>query len=156
MHDEVLAVVRASPPRRWLAVAVLMATGALLLYVALAAPPAPLWQLFLIIMGALVLWLGLRLYQATQHAIELTRTELRTSAGEIIVPVAEIKAVDRGTFAFKPSNGFLVHTTNPGGRTWQPGLWWRLGRRIGVGGVTPAAQAKFMSEMLALMLLEDD
>jgi len=70
--------------------------------------------------------------------------------------VADIERVDRGVFAFKPSNGFLVRTREPSARAWRPGLWWRFGRRIGVGGVTSANQTKAMSEILAAMLAERD
>ncbi len=39
---------------------------------------------------------------------------------------------------------------------WRPGLWWRVGRRIGVGGMTPASQTKFMSEIIAAMIAQRD
>jgi hypothetical protein len=60
--------------------------------------------------------------------------------------------VERGAFAFKPSNGFLVRLDKPLGRGWAPGLWWRLGRLLGVGGVTSASQSKAMAEILSLEL----
>ncbi|MEX0349821.1 MAG: hypothetical protein AB3N15_10400 [Paracoccaceae bacterium] len=153
MSDEVLAVVEASAPRRWFAIAVLFALGVLLFYVALATPPAPGWQLFLIGAGGLSIWLALQLYRATEHRIELTATQLRSN-GIVIAEIAEIESLDRGAFAFKPSNGFLMRTKNPGGRIWQPGLWWRLGRRIGIGGVTPGSQGKFMAEAIATLIAE--
>ena len=53
-----------------------------------------------------------------------------------------IARVERGLFAFKPSNGFLILLNNPMSRAWHPGLWWRFGRRIGIGGVTPQAEGK--------------
>ena len=154
MTDEILAVVEASAPRRWLAVAMLTSIGAIVLYVSLASPPSPLWQGFLIVLGALALWMALRLYQATQGRIELTATELRDSSGTLIASMDQIEVLDRGTFAFKPSNGFLLKTKTPGRNIWQPGLWWRFGRRIGIGGVTPASQAKFMSEIIAALMAE--
>ncbi|MFA3915934.1 hypothetical protein [Ruegeria hyattellae] len=154
MSDEVLAVVEASAPRRWLAIFMLGALGALLFYVALATPPAPGWQLFLIGAGGVSVWLALRLYRATAHRIELTATQLRSSEGEVITEITEIEGLDRGAFAFKPSNGFLLRTKKPGGRNWQPGLWWRLGRRIGIGGVTPGSQGRFMAEAIATLMAE--
>lgn len=154
--EEILAVVEASAPRRWLGMGMLAALGAAVLYVALATPPAFGWQIFLIAAGVSALWLAVRLHQATEHRIELTAQELRSSDGTRIALLSEIDRLDRGTFAFKPSNGFLIFTKNPGGRNWQPGLWWRFGRRIGIGGVTPASQAKYMSELIALRLAERD
>ncbi|KUJ80563.1 hypothetical protein AVO45_05825 [Ruegeria marisrubri] len=156
MQDEVLAVVEASAPRRWMGVGMLVVVGALLIYVALATPPAPGWQLFLIVTGGLALWLAQRLYQATLHRIELTERELRCSSGVVIARVEDVEAMDRGVFAFKPSNGFLVRTREPGERAWAPGLWWRVGRRVGIGGVVAASQTKFMSEVLAALIAQRD
>ena len=67
--------------------------------------------------------------------------------------VEDIDAVDRGVFAFKPSNSFLIRTRSPNTYVWAPGLWWRLARRVGIRGMT-AAETKFMSEMLSVMLAE--
>ncbi len=156
MADEVLATVKASPARRWMGVGVLLGVGALMIYVALASPPALGWQVFLVITGVVMLWVAERMRQATALQIELTKTELRDSSGTCLAQVADIQAIDRGFFAFKPSNGFLVKTRAASGRAWNPGLWWRMGRRIGVGGVTPASQTKVMSEMLAAMLAVRD
>ena len=154
MQDEVLAVVEASPLRRALGVAMLVAIGVIVVYVAMATPPALGWQLFLMVVGAGALWLSYRVWNATADSIELTRTSLRTGSGQMIAEVAEIEAVDRGVFAFKPSNGFLIRTRGRTGNAWAPGLWWRLGRRVGVGGMTAAGQTKFMSEMLSALLAE--
>jgi hypothetical protein len=33
-------------------------------------------------------------------------------------------------------------------------MFWRLGKRLGVGGVTPGAQTKMMSDMIAAMIME--
>ena len=156
-NQEVLAVVRASMPRRWLGVTMLAALGLLLLYTAMSRPPENLfWQLFLLVIGGLALWGAERMYRATAYAVELTEAGLRSTSGEMIAPMEEIVAVDRGTFVFKPSNGFLLKLSAPGtpSRRWAPGLWWRVGRRVGIGGVTPGAQAKMMADMLAAMLIE--
>lgn len=152
-RDEILAVIEASAPRRWMGVGMLALLGGLLLYIALATPPAPAWQIFLLVIGAAALWLAEKMRRATLFRIELTETQLRSSDGVVIAELDQIEAIDRGFFAFKPSNGFMIRTrTAAGGRSWQPGLWWRLGRRVGVGGVTPGAQGKTMSEILAAMI----
>lgn len=86
--------------------------------------------------------------------IELTPTELRDGDGTVIARVADIEALDRGVFAFKPSNGFLLRTAagTQDGNVWRPGLWWRIGRRVGIGGMTPGSQTKFMSEIISAMM----
>lgn len=152
MDDEILATVRASSARRWMGIVMLGSVGVLVIFVALASPPQFHWQIFLIVVGTVALWMADRMRRATQSAIELTTTELRDTAGDRIALVSEIEALDRGVFAFKPSNGFLVRTRHRAERTWRPGLWWRMGRRIGIGGVTPGSQTKVMSEILSAMI----
>jgi len=70
MQDEVLATIEASAPRRWLALAVLTILGGLLIYVAVVTPPELIWQVFLIVLGALTLWLAQRMFQATAAVTE--------------------------------------------------------------------------------------
>jgi hypothetical protein len=152
MNNEVLAVVEVSPGRRWMGIIMLAGLGGLLIYVAFVAPPEPAWQAFLIVVGALALWMAERMHRATEHRIELTETELRTSEGQVIALVSEVVSIDRGILAIKPSNGFMIKTRQPGPRAWRPGMWWRIGRRVGVGGVTSAGQTKAMSEVLSALL----
>jgi hypothetical protein len=154
MTGEVLLTVEASGLRRVMGVSMLAVIGVTLLFVALSTPPSIGWLLFLLAVGVGALWLSVRMWQATSHKIELTEEELRCSDGTVIARVADIETIDRGFFAFKPSNGFLIRTATPGTRVWLPGLWWRAGRRIGVGGVTPASQSKAMSEILAAMIAQ--
>ena len=154
MQEDVLARVEASGPRRWAGVAMLTTIGVLVVYVALAAPPALGWQVFLIAVGVASFWLAQRMWLATQDAIELTRTELRTRSGQLICLVEDVEAVETGAFAFKPSNGFLVRTRTAGGNRWAPGLWWRVGHRVGIGGMTSATETKFLSQTLTALTLE--
>lgn len=155
--SEVLATITASAPRRWLAVACLLGLAFLLIYIAIARPPALGWQVFLLGLGGGALWVAERMRQVTRRVIELTATELRDSSGTVIARLDEIENVDRGFFAFKPSNGFLVRTRKPAGpRAWNPGLWWRIGRQIGVGGVTPGSQTKMASDILQALVAQRD
>ena len=154
MQEEVLATVAASAPRRWTGVGMLVTVGALVIYVALASPPELGWQVFLLVSGAAAFWLARRMWYATEDRIELTQSQLRTGSGQLICNIEDVEGVDRGVFAFKPSNGFLVITHARSSNQWAPGLWWRVGRRIGIGGMTAAAETKYMSEMLSAMLAE--
>lgn len=154
MDDEVLAVVAASPLRRWMGIGTLVGVAVFALWILLAGTAALSWQLFLLAIGAGALWMAERMRRATEAHLELTASELRTSTGQTVARVEDIEAVERGAFAFKPSNGFLVRTRTPADRVWQPGLWWRMGRRIGIGGVTPGHQSKQMADIIAALLLE--
>ena len=70
--------------------------------------------------------------------------------------MGNIASVDRGAFAFKPSNGFTVRLKSPAPRAWLPGLWWRLGRRVGVGGATPGKAARDMADVITILLKDPD
>ncbi|MGC9367905.1 MAG: hypothetical protein ACP5DX_00050 [Paracoccaceae bacterium] len=155
--SDVLATLSASKFRRLFGVGVLLCLGFGLVYLALAHPPAALgWQLFLLAVGVLALVLAEKMRRATQGRVVLTPEGLFDGEGRLLAPIEEIEAVERGPFAMKPSNGFTVRLSKARGRAWAPGLWWRLGSRLGVGGVTPAAQAKVMSEALTVLMMERD
>ncbi len=156
MSDEVQARIDISQPRRWMGVGMLLFLGGLLIYVALASPPELHWQVFLLITGAGSLWLSDKMRRATAGYIEMTDDVLRNQHGEVIARLDDIEQVERGFLAFKPSNGFLLKTKTPGSRRWEPGLWWRTGRRIGVGGVTPASQSKIMADMISARMVTRD
>lgn len=151
-NSGLLTTVHASSPRRYFACGVLFLLGGALIYTALTQPPALHWLAFLLVLGALALWLGANLWRATELGIVLTQTDLRDTAGTLLARMDEISHVDRGALAMKPANGFTLVLTARHGRGWVPGLWWRVGRRVGVGGVTAAGQAKFMAEQIALRL----
>jgi hypothetical protein len=154
--DEILATVAASAGRRFLGIGMLALLGVMVIYVALTNPPALGWQVFLLAFGTISLMVADAMRRATAFRLELTREELRDTGGEVIARVAEIKSVDRGAFAFKPSNGFLLRTSTSAPRRWRPGLWWRIGARIGVGGMTPGRQTRNMAEIIAIMIAERD
>lgn len=154
--DEVLATVHASTGRRVLGLTSLGMLGVLLIYIAFAQPPSVIWQVFLIGVGVASLWVTDKMRRATSSWIELTPTEIRDADGTVIALVADVQSMDRGMFAFKPSNGFLLRTTSATPREWRPGLWWRVGKRIGIGGMTPGHQTKFMSEVLSALMAKRD
>ncbi|MDB4053267.1 hypothetical protein N9499_04925 [Octadecabacter sp.] len=136
--------------RRYFAYGAVFILGAMLIFLAFVQPPAFGWQVFLIALGAGTLVVAERLRRATMLGLIMTETDLRDTKGQILTTLDNIKSVDRGAFAFKPSNGFVLRLHNSAPRVWAPGLWWRFSTRIGVGGVTPAGPAKYMAEQIAL------
>ena len=153
MNDEILARLHASAPRRFLGVGVLATLGVMLLLLALRQGPLDIGaRVLLILSGGGMLWIADIMRRVTSVTIELTAQQLRCDTGEVIAELSDIASVDRGTFAFKPSNGFLLRLKRPAPRCWRPGLWWRMGRRVGVGGVTPGAQTKAMADMLNALI----
>lgn len=153
-QDEVLARVQASAGRRFLGIGMLAVLAVLVLYVAIVAPPSFGWQAFLVAMGTGSLMIANAMRKSTRGVLELTREELRENSGEVLARVEDIVSIDRGAFAFKPSNGFLLRLSKPYDRKWRPGLWWRGGKRIGVGGMTPGRQTKYMAEIISVMIAE--
>ncbi|MGB3313787.1 MAG: hypothetical protein WBB85_05205 [Albidovulum sp.] len=152
-----LASITPSAPRRVFAVGVMGCLGLLLILLAFLRPPAsfPL-QLMLILFGMVALAGCVRMYNATSRGLVLSATGLRDTEGTLLAALADIDKVERGVFAFKPSNGFVLRLKAPMPRAWQPGLWWRLGRRIGVGGVISGAEGRQMADMIAARLMSRD
>jgi len=154
---EPIHVLRPSPARRVLGAAIQCALGALLLWLALAQPPESLmWRLFLLVLGAGALAFGVHGWRASSRGIVYSVDGLHSEDGRRIVHVDDIASVDRGAFAFKPSNGFVLRLRSPAGSAWAPGMWWRLGKRVGVGGVIAGSDAKFVADALAMQVAERD
>ena len=151
---EVIATIQASPGRRILGIGSLWVLSLMVIYVGIVRPPAIGWQLFLFALGGGSIWIAEKMRRATALTLELTTADLRDSSGTVLARTDDIQSLDRGMFAFKPSNGFLLRLSSSEGRAWRPGLWWRLGNRVGVGGMTPGHQAKFMAEILSAMIAE--
>jgi hypothetical protein len=152
---EILATLHPSLARRIVGVGSLFAFGAILVTVALTHPPREMgWLLFLLVLGALALVMAEKMRRDTGVHLELTADELRDSEGRLLARVADIRAIERGTFAFKPSSGFLLRLHTSGARAWAPGLWWRFGSFLGVGGITGSREGKYMAEMIAALLSE--
>lgn len=153
--DETVATLGATPGRRLFAIAVLAILGIILLYTAATEPFTPVGRMALIGLGGFAIFGSERLRRVTLNPIRLTPTALYDGEDEVIFYIADVKTLDRGVLAFKPSNGFMVRLTTKQKRGWAPGVWWRLGRFVGVGGVTQSSDAKMMSELIAVMVAQD-
>ncbi len=150
LHDDVIATLQASGLRRIFAYGAVLILGGMLILLAFVQPPAFGWQLFLVMLGAGALVVAERLRRATLLGLVLTEDDLRDTGGQVLTTLENIRSVDRGAFAFKPSNGFVLRLHRSEPRSWAPGVWWRFSTRVGVGGVTAAGPAKYMAEQIAL------
>jgi hypothetical protein len=140
---------RCSPGRRVAAVGLLGILGAFLVWSGLASPSAtPLAVVVLVGAGIVALVLGWQLWQATAGSIVLTATEIVDDRGRVLCRIADVERIETGMLALKPANGFLVHLRAPAPRAWAPGLWWRHGRRLGIGGSVSRHEAKAMAEIV--------
>ena len=154
-RSEPIAYLAPSPGRRVFAIATLALLGALLIYLALASPPALGWQVFLVAFGALSLASADAMRRATRTHLVLYEDRIEEATGRLVVRLGDIRRVERGLFAFKPSNGFVLILHDRMDRAWALGLWWRIGRRVGIGGITSAAPGKFMAEQIAARIPGD-
>ena len=104
-----------------------------------------------IALGGLALgWLaGLAaVHTLARGALRLERDRLTSSDGRLSVSYAEIERVERGAFAMKPSNGAMLRLSRRYPARWAPGVWWQLGRRVGIGGLTPKAATRVWLDRL--------
>lgn len=155
-EERILAEVTPSISRRAIAVFMLLALGGVLIYVTFSTPPQSLiWRSVFVVAGIGALVVADTLRRATAFRIIMTHDEIRDTQGRVLCRMDDITAVEKSAFAFKPSNGFLLVTKQPQSRVWAPGLWWRFGRKVGVGGVTSAAQGKYMADLVSLKLRGD-
>lgn len=155
MSEEILAQVEASPFRRYFALAVIWLLGFMLIFLGVNLNEGGVvWQALIALIGVIVLMFSERFRRSTLVSIILTKDGLFQTDGRVVALVGDISSVERGAFAVKPSNGFTFRTREKLGSVWVPGIWWRAGKRVGVGGVISGAQTKFMADMLSAMLQE--
>ena len=150
-QEDILIAVHPSQARRWMGVFAFALLGILLISIVFVGRPPILYQLAFVAGGLAALWAANRMRIATDQTLELTRHELRTGDGQVLTTVENVRAVERGAFAFKPSNGFLVRLKQPSGRGWAPGLWWQRGTYLGIGGAVPGGQSRAMAEVLTAL-----
>ena len=150
--DGVYARISASPVRRIFAVATLIMLGAILVYVSFSSQTGFVGRMIVLALGIVSLIYADMLRRATLSEIILTEDGVFDSTGRTLARFEDIVSIERGAFALKPSHGFSLVLRTSAARVWAPGMWWRLGKRVGVGGVTPAGASKFMAEQIAFRI----
>lgn len=150
-EDVTIMTLGVSEPRRWLGVASTGGLAILLTWITFSGRPAMAYQLGFLAGAALAFWAAVLLSKAGQDRLVLTSKALRTESGRLLTTIDNVKSVERGAFAFKPPNGFLVRLKEPSGSGWVPGFWWQRRRVIGVGGVVGAGQARAMAEIITAL-----
>ena len=155
--DQTAEIMRlqASKPRRAIMLAMIALLGAFIVGLGfrMSTDQFALKALF-VVMGIAIFATLPSLSRASARSLFVTQDGLLDDRGQMLAAATNISGVERGAFAFKPSNGFAIRLHTPAGRAWVPGLWWAQGRRIGVGGLIPAGPAKAAAEILASMTQE--
>lgn len=148
---------RAAKVRRVIACGVLVAIGAMFWWSGmLGGDQTGAARALMVGIGALWFWGAWELWRGTGRAVFLTDSGLVDSNGVVIAPFDSILAVERGMISMKPSHGMLLKLSHAGPVKWVPGLWWRLGARVGIGGLTPKNATRLFADALELRLAEKD
>lgn len=142
----------ASTPRRVIGFGAMIGLGLLLVSLALTMQGVLMARVFLGLCGVMALWGARVMWWATAHELILIDDALMDSDGTVLARLDQIASVDRSPFAMKPSNGFVLKLKAPASRVWRPGLWWRFGRRVAIGGVTSGAVTRPMADVIAARL----
>ncbi|MDE0111848.1 MAG: hypothetical protein OXI87_06855 [Albidovulum sp.] len=153
---EVLCSLEPSPSRALIGAFMLVLLAGFLFYIGFGDTSTHLASRVAIpALGIASLYSAFRIYSVSQDKILLTRDALRTRDGTLVANVGNIERVETGLLAMKPSNGFLVVLKEPMRRAWYPGLWWRFGKRIGIGGITSKHGGKVMAGAIASLMNSD-
>jgi hypothetical protein len=95
---------------------------------------------------------ALTLWRATDVTLTLTEEALTDSRGRVLARMDAVSAVERGGLSLAPTGGFVLRLTAPAPAHWVPGVWWRIGTRVGVGGATPRLMTREMALLIEAML----
>lgn len=138
---------------RWLLIAVAAGLAAGCLFVAFAAlGRSALTVGLMIAFAALTAALARALILSDAAAVAFDGERLFDDAGAELCRIEDVIEVQRGFAFLKPSSGFVLLLTAARPRAWAPGLWWRFGRRLGVGGATPSRAGKAMADAITVSL----
>lgn len=139
--------------KRYTVLAMLYLLAGVLAWLAVfQTPQSTIWLVLLWALTLSVLLLANSAGKATAEGLQLRDSGIYTDAGELLVRIDDIRKIHRGVFAVKPSNGFLLRLKSRHKKGWAPGLWWRFGAIMGIGGVTSKIQAEVMAEAIAALV----
>ncbi|MEO0344428.1 MAG: hypothetical protein AAF198_13420 [Pseudomonadota bacterium] len=106
----------------------------------------------LLAIAALFMWAAWRMWNAPHFGIVFDGDSLKTEDGATIAKMSEIQSVQVGLFVMRPSNGFMMMMKQPGIFPTRPGVVWRQGRRIGIGGILRSSEAKSIGRAIQVEL----
>lgn len=106
--------------------------------------------LFLALFAAAIGWFGQALFFTKARAVIFEDGRLFDDSGIEICHIDEVTELEKGLHLFKPSSGFVLKLKTKRVAAWSPGLWWRVGHRVGVGGATPGRRAKAMADAILM------
>lgn len=147
------AEIRRPAAMRWLVLIALISLAficGVVAVVAIERSPVTMVLMGVGALGTLVVARALMANRATRVIFDGER--LLDDTGVEICLLEDIAKVERGFALFKPSSGFVLALHAPRARGWAPGLWWRVGRRVGIGGATPSRAGRNMADAITAAL----
>ena len=147
MSDRGPSSLSVAPWRRAVALVTLAPIAVLLVRQAVGLPLVG--QALCLALAALLGWAVATLWRARTNALTWDGEVLSDRFGTLRIPRASIVAVDTGAISLRPSQGFTLHLDRPIPRGWSPGLWWSLGRTVGVGGLTERRETRALAQRIA-------
>lgn len=153
VDDRVQMDLRPSVGRRVLATAALTSSGGALIWAAAdTATISAVARGSLTLLGLGLLVLAVALWRATATGLKLTGAGLHDERGRLLARMEDIVSVGRGALSLAPSGGFVLRLAAPATEYWAPGLWWRAGTSLGIGGTTPRLQTREMGLLIEAMV----
>lgn len=111
------------------------------------------WRAFVLVLAGFAATQAVALWRSENSGIGLRADGIYClSTRQRLVALSEIEKVEAGLSLLKPASGFVVRLRSPAPFARMPGLWWRIGRRLGIGGITPKARGKAMASALEELL----
>ena len=147
MSDRGPSSLSVAPWRRAVALATLVPIAVLLIRQAVGLPVVG--QALCLALAVTFAWAATTLWRARANALVWDGEGLRDRFDTLRIPRATIVAVDTGAISLRPSQGFTLHLDRPVPRGWSPGLWWSLGRTVGVGGLTDRRETRALAQRIA-------
>ena len=147
-NEKQLAIINPPVIKRYFFTLLSLILAVLLLYEGVAIYFVSGERLGFILVGLFLLGLTYLFYFNTGKALILYEDRLVSTDGELLFELKNIASIENGLFSFKPSNGVLFRLKEPMRVKWRLGLWWRFGKRVGIGGCTQKSSINLAVEII--------
>ncbi len=96
-----------------------------------------------------VVWLRKFLNHYSKIGFLINKVGLFDLNENIICKIDDIKRIDASPYTFKSANGFLILLDTKSSFKSIPGLYWRYGHRISIGGLVSKHESKYLAGILS-------
>ncbi|MEM0977526.1 MAG: hypothetical protein AAGJ34_08330 [Pseudomonadota bacterium] len=144
-----------SAGRYWFGIACLSLPALFIVFALSQGVVTRLWAMgFLMAIASAFLWAAYRMYSVPRAGLLFDGRVLRTEDGLVVAALTDIDVVQTGIFAMRPSNGFSLIMKEADHLPTRPGIFWRQGKMIGIGGILAAAETRAIGRLMQAKLKE--